>query len=213
MFNKFRKFNIFKSVLFTPKFLFIAAFIILNVYIAYNTYVEHENQKKYFRIHVVANSDSIEDQLLKYKIADKVDKYISSIIPDTACVSKDTSKAVIKSNIQEILDICYSETNKSNLSYPVYANIGNMYYEEKVKDSIHMDSGTYDSLKIVIGSGKGQNWWSLIYPNAYDAIVTDENELDKKTDDTTHLSTSDLISSENISYKFGIIEFFKKLFK
>lgn len=211
MFNNFYIFNAAKKSEFHSKTLFIFLFIILNLYIAYNTYTQVQNQKKFFRIHVVANSDSIEDQLLKFKIADKVDKYISSIIPNTDLVTKDTSKAIIEDNIQEILNICYKETKDSSLDYPIYANIGNMYYDEKVKDTIHMNSGTYDSLKIVIGSGSGQNWWSLIYPNAYDAIVTDD--IDEKTDDTKHLNTSDLISSDNITYKFGIIEFFKKFFK
>ncbi len=211
MFNNLFKFSISKRNISYPKILFLFSFILLNVYIAYNTYVSYKNNQNFFRIHVVANSDSIEDQLLKYKIADKVDKYIASIIPTST--DKETSKTIIENSIQEILDICYMETENSSLAYPIYANIGNMYYDEKVKDTIHMDSGTYDSLKIVIGSGTGQNWWSLIYPNAYDAIVTDESDLDKKSDDTNHLNTSDLISSENITYKFGIIEFFKKLFK
>lgn len=211
MFNNFYKFNMAKKSEFHSKTLFIFLFIILNLYIAYNTYTQVQNQKKFFRIHVVANSNSIEDQLLKFKIADKVDKYICSIIPNTNLVTKDTSKAIIEDNIQEILNICYKETKNSSLDYPIYANIGNMYYDEKVKDTLHMDSGTYDSLKIVIGSGSGQNWWSLIYPNAYDAIVTDD--IDEKKDDIKHLNTSDLISSDNITYKFGIIEFFKKFFK
>ena len=211
MFNNLFKFSISKRNISYPKILFLFSFILLNVYITYNTYVSYKNNQNFFRIHVVANSDSIEDQLLKYKIADKIDKYIASIIPTST--DKETSKTIIENSIQEILDICYMETENSSLAYPIYANIGNMYYDEKVKDTIHMDSGTYDSLKIVIGSGTGQNWWSLIYPNAYDAIVTDENDLDKKSDDTNHLNTSDLISSENRTYKFGIIEFFKKLFK
>lgn len=88
---------------------------------------------------------------------------------------------------------------------------GNMYYDEKTKDGVLMKQGIYDSLKIVIGEGKGENWWSLIYPNAYDSVVI-YNEQENIKDDTHHLTTSDIISSNNISIKFGIIEFLKSIF-
>lgn len=191
---------------FTPKFLFIAAFVILNMYILYSTYVSNIRQEKYFRIHVVANSDSIEDQLLKYTIANKLDKYMTTLF-ENKNVNKETSKKIIEENVENILDICETEVANSSLNYNVYANIGNIYYDEKVKDDVHMEQGVYDSLEIVIGDGKGQNWWSLIYPNAYDSVA-----IYKENDDITHLTTSDVISSENISYKLGIIQFFKKLF-
>lgn len=88
-----------------------------------------------------------------------------------------------------------------------------MYYEEKTKNDVKMSEGIYDSLKIVIGEGKGENWWSLIYPNTYDSVVIYKEQENTKKDDTHHLTTSDIISSKNISIKFGIIEFFKSLFE
>lgn len=87
-----------------------------------------------------------------------------------------------------------------------------MYYDEKTKDGVQMAEGIYDSLKIVIGEGKGENWWSLIYPNTYDSVVIYDEQGNNKNDDTHHLTTSDIISSKNISIKFGIVEFFKNLF-
>lgn len=87
-----------------------------------------------------------------------------------------------------------------------------MYYGEKTKDGALMKQGIYDSLKIIIGEGKGENWWSLIYPNAYDSVVIYEEQESTKKDDTHHLTTSDIISSNNISIKFGIIEFLKSIF-
>lgn len=90
---------------------------------------------------------------------------------------------------------------------------GNIYYDEKTKDGTQMKQGIYDSLKIIIGDGKGQNWWSLIYPNAYDSVIIYDEQNNTIKDDTHHLNTSDVISSENISLKFGIIEFFKNVFK
>lgn len=211
MLNKLLQKNKILSKICTPISLCLVAFLVLNIYLLYSTYITKVNTKNFFRIHVVANSDSIQDQLLKYKVADKVDKYTSALLND-ATLDKESCKKAIEENMQNILNICETEINSSNLNYTVYANIGNMYYDEKAKDGLSMEKGLYDSLKIVIGEGKGENWWSLIYPNAYDAVVIDEGEKSVKKDDTHHLTTSDIISSNNISIKFGIIEFLKSIF-
>ena len=96
-------------------------------------------------------------------------------------------------------------------SYNINANVGKIYYNEKQKDNIYMNKGTYDSLEIVIGKGGGQNWWSLIYPYAFDGFAYNESET--KTDDTNHISTHDIVSSDNINIKFGFIELISKIFK
>lgn len=180
-------------------------FAILNIFIGYKSIQATSNTSKYFRIHIVANSDSISDQLLKYTIASKINNYISKIVPENA--SKEQVRSNIQENIQEILNICQEEINKNNLDYDVCAYIGKMFYDEKQKDDIHFSSGIYDSLKIVIGEGKGQNWWALVYPNALDGVA-----IDKKTDDTYHTCTYDIVSSENIEIKFGIFELISSLF-
>lgn len=206
MFNKLLPKTRISYKIFKPKIFFILAFTILNAYILYSTYISNIKQEKYFRIHVVANSDSVCDQLLKYTIANELDKYLAKLF-ENKNVNKETSKKIVEENIENLLDICETEIANSNLDYPVYANIGNIYYDEKTKDDMKMECGVYDSLEIVIGKGKGQNWWSLIYPNAYDSIAIYE-----ENDDITHLTTSEVISSKNISYKLGILQFFKKLF-
>ncbi len=206
MFNKLLQKTKILDKIFSAKTLFIITFIILNMYILHSTYMANIRKEKYFRIHVVANSDSIYDQLLKYTIANKLDQYIATLF-ENKNVNKETSKKIIEENVESILDICETEIANSNLDYNLRANIGNIYYDEKVKDGVHMKEGTYDSLEIVIGEGKGQNWWSLIYPNAYDSIAIYE-----ENDDITHLTTSDVISSEKISYKLGVINLLKKLF-
>jgi len=58
-----------------------------------------------------------------------------------------------------------------------------------------MASGTYDSLKIVIGEGKGENWWSLLFPNSIEG-----------------LEINDVMSNNDITFSFGIIDFFKNMF-
>lgn len=142
-------------------YIFLISFILLNLSLIYATNL-NENNNKYFRLHIVANSDSIDDQLLKYNIAKKIDEYISSITQN--CKNKNESKQIITENMQEILNICNELIKLNNKNYNVKAYLGKIEYGEKYMNNINMPAGTYDSLKIVIGDGNGQNWWTLISP-------------------------------------------------
>lgn len=175
-------------------YIFLIAIILLNLSIVYATNKNNYNINEYFRVHVVANSDSIDDQLLKYNISKKVNEYISTITKN--CTSKEESKKTIENNIQEILKICQEQIDQSNAKYNVTAYIGSLQYDEKTYNNVTMDEGIYDSLKIVIGKGNGQNWWSLIYPSSI-SEVNIYNESD---------------STLSVEYSFGIIELIKQIF-
>lgn len=205
---KFR--NILNKVV-CPSKLFIVMFILLNFIVVYNTYVSKNRIDTYFRLHIVANSNSIDDQILKYTIAKKIDAFTSKL-KKPVYDNKQEYKAILEENIQEILNICNEVIISNGKNYPVSAKFGKIYYKEKEKDNIYMDAGIYDSLQIIIGNGNGENWWSLVYPYAYEAIVIDESQNTEKTDDTNHISNYDIVSSDNISIKFGFLELFYKLF-
>ena len=147
-------------------YVFLFAIILLNLTIIHATNQNNYNINSFFRIHVVANSDSIDDQLLKLKVAKQVDEYIRVIVPEN--ISKDEAKKVISNNIYNILEICENTINENNKDYSVKAYIGNIKYDYKTYNDHKFNPGIYDSLKIVLGQGKGNNWWSLIYPGSID---------------------------------------------
>jgi stage II sporulation protein R len=121
---------------------------------------------------VVSNSDSINDQMLKLKVTDAINNYIQNI---TANINdKDKYILAIKENIQNILNIAQSTLVSNNSSYNITAQLGNIKYEEKSFNKKIMKAGTYPSLKIVIGEGKGENWWSLLYPSLPDNLTVEE---------------------------------------
>lgn len=122
MFNKLLQKNKILYKIFTPKVICFSAFIVLNIYLLYSTYITNTNTENYFRVHIVANSDSVKDQLLKYKVADKLDTYISMLFASDD-IDKATCKRTIEDNIQNILAICDAEITSSGSNYPVYANI------------------------------------------------------------------------------------------
>lgn len=171
--------------------IFFTCLILLNLSLVF-AINNNQSNNKYFRIHVVANSDSIDDQLLKYILSKKVNEYIAEIT--AKCTTKEQCKNIIENNIQNILKLCDQTLKDNNSTYCIKAYIGKQLYSEKQMDNIHMSAGIYDSLKIVIGNGKGQNWWSLIYPTTF--MYGNEQDL----------------FSEDINYSFGIVQLIKNMF-
>ena len=173
--------------------IFIISIILLNLSIIFATNANNNNIDNFFRIHVVANSDSIDDQLLKYVVAKNVNEYIGTITSNSS--SKQESKSIITSNMQNILNLCNNVITREGYAYNITGYVGKLEYDEKESDNIYMKRGIYDSVKIVIGDGLGQNWWSLIYPTNLNL------ELQQDSKD-----------SNNIEYRFFIIDWVEALF-
>lgn len=171
--------------------IFFIGLIFLNISLVY-AINSNKNNENYFRIHVVANSDSIDDQLLKYTLSKKVNEYITEITKEST--TKHESKQIIEQNMQNILSLCDKTIKENNSNYTVKAYLGKLMYDEKKMDNIHMNAGIYDSLKIVIGNGNGQNWWSLIYPTSFSGVTEDD------------------IFAQDTKYTFGIIELIRNMF-
>lgn len=173
--------------------LFLILFLSLNISLVIASNNANHNLNNYFRIHVVANSDSIKDQILKLNVAQAVDEYISDISKNIT--DKDEYIYCISNNIYNILEIANKKILESGQDYTVIGYIGKMKYDEKTKDNISQPKGTYNSLKLVIGNGNGENWWSLLFPNSIQGLSTDE-----------------VLENDEIIFSFGMFDWFKRLF-
>lgn len=187
-------------------------FVLLNLLIFSDTLKQKENIQNYFRIHVVANSNSSEDQKLKLQVASNIQKEVQTLLEISKPTTKEETKEIITENIQELLNIAKDTITNEKQTYNVSANIGNISYDKKQKENIQMAKGTYDSVRIVIGEGKGENFWSLLYPNSlvgtYEIDIYDENIV--KTKDIT---INDMIENTDTTYSSFIYEWFIQMFK
>lgn len=109
------------------------------------------------RLHILANSNSQGDQSLKLAVRDRVLQYVKE-------QNIKTEKEYIESHLEEILAVCRDEIKRHGYSYPVRAESGSFYFPAKRYEQIVLPAGNYDAVRIVIGSGKGQNWWCIMYP-------------------------------------------------
>ncbi len=114
------------------------------------------------RLHVLANSDSAEDQALKLKVRDEIVKATSELSKD--CSTFDEAKKIYGDNLDALKNVAEEVIRKEGYDYGVYVTLGEEYYPEREYESVRLPSGRYTSLKINIGESEGKNWWCVLFP-------------------------------------------------
>ncbi|MDF2530952.1 MAG: spoIIR [Clostridia bacterium] len=117
---------------------------------------------KLVRLHVIANSDSVEDQDLKRKVRDEVIKQMSPKFEGLKDVAE--VRQVITENVGLIESIAAQVAAENRMSYGAKALLGNFDFPTKVYGNLTLPAGNYQALKIVLGNGEGQNWWCVMFP-------------------------------------------------
>lgn len=135
--------------------------------------------KEVFRFHVLANSDSEEDQRLKIKVKDAVVTYMKEEIPESDSV--EVTKRWAKLHLDEIEEIAEKVIRKNGYRYEVCAKVAECDFPDKTYGDITFPAGTYDALEVLIGKAGGQNWWCVLYPNlcfidSIHAVVPEEGK-------------------------------------
>ncbi len=159
-----------------------------------------------FRLHILANSDSEEDQSLKLKVRDKVLSYTQSLFENAK--TKEEAESLISDNLQSICNTAYKEVCDNGYDYTVKAEITNMYFTTRYYDNYTLPSGMYDALRITIGSGKGHNWWCIMFPSI---CISSEEEKDEKAKEVFDNQQYDIVKNEKYQYKFKVVEIFEKI--
>ncbi len=186
---------------------FICAFSYVNA-------VSSDIQNSVFRLHVIANSDSDEDQNLKYIVRDKVLEYIHNISSNAN--SKEDVIDLAYQNMDNIQKIAEDTILENGYNYPVKINIGNFAFPTKTYGDISFPAGFYDALKIEIGEAKGKNWWCVMFPplcfvDVTSGVVPDESKevIKESLSDEEYKLLSE--NNNEINFKFKIIEMFQNI--
>ncbi|MGN0399182.1 MAG: stage II sporulation protein R [Blautia sp.] len=144
-----------------------------------NGEVSQEIAEKIFRFHVIANSDRKKDQELKLKIKSAVIDYINQIVGENSNF-EDTKEGILI-HLSKIRKIAEGVVFREGYDYPVTARVGKSYFPDKTYGDCTFPAGKYEALILTIGSGKGKNWWCVLYPglcfmNDTYGIVTEEKK-------------------------------------
>ena len=165
-------------------------------------------REKMLRMHVIANSDSEEDQQLKLKVRDAVllagEKVFDGSITATEAKEK------ITPHIDYLENVALDTIKNEGFDYGVEITVENEYFNTRTYDNIiTLPAGYYNAIKVIIGEGKGQNWWCVMFPPMCLPTAVAECEIsDVLTEDETEIVTE----TEKYKFKFKIVEFFEEIF-
>ena len=173
---------------------------------------------KLIRFHVLANSDSEEDQSLKLKVRDDVIDYLQPKLKTSKSIKE--SEKIILEEKSNLINICENTIRENGYDYGVDIDLGYSKFPTKQYSSVVLPAGEYKSLKILIGNGQGKNWWCVMFPPL--CFVDEQNNvINKETDQKLRevlteeeyelIVEKDNTKVNNLEIKFKIVEIIQKL--
>ena len=182
---------------------------------SYSIAISSDLSQSVFRLHVLANSDSKEDQELKLKVRDNLLNYMNEICSN--CSTKEEAMKIANENKDKFQEIAENTIKENGFNYSVKININNFYFPTKSYGDISLPAGYYDALRVEIGEAKGQNWWCVMFPSLcfidVSSGIVDKNakeNLEENLQDESYEIISQNEEKSEVKFKFKIIEFFAK---
>lgn len=169
--------------------------------------------EKILRFHVLAASDTKEDQELKLKVRDAVGIYMEEELADA--LNKSESEELVRLHLGKIEAVAEQTIKEAGYDYPVTASLAYVEFPEKTYGAYVFPAGTYEALEVVIGEGKGHNWWCVMYPNlcfsgsVYEVVDEEAEERLREVLSTEEYEA--VFSSGNVRVEWKSLAFFKEL--
>ena len=128
---------------------------------------------EYFRIHIRANSNEAEEQMVKYAVRDEVVKLLTPIAATSE--NKAEAMAQVRSVLPQIEQAAISVLQQKGFPYGARAEVRKELFPTRVYGDERLPQGEYDALLVILGEGQGQNWWCVVYPPLCFTGATAEN--------------------------------------
>lgn len=166
---------------------------------------------KILRFHVLANSDSTMDQSVKEKVRDAVGTYLKPLLEESDNI--EDTRLIVNEHMEEIIQVSKKILKEQGFDYGVTAAITHTDFPEKTYGSYTFPKGDYEALQIILGEGKGQNWWCVLYPNmCFKGVVFEIMDTEAGEELKEILSPweyADVFESGKVKLRWKILEYFK----
>jgi stage II sporulation protein R len=206
---------------------------IINFTVSSNNYNPNNQQdlqqsiaSKIIRFHVIANSDTKYDQALKLKVRDAILDYIAPKMKN--CKDINESRKVLLENNKYILSIAQQVINNEGYNYGVKSTFSKFNFPIKTYGNITLPQGKYEAYRVVIGQGKGQNWWCVMFPPlcfvdiskgeaSYEKTekemksVLNQKEYNSIDNQKEYLKNNDNNSYKKVKIRFKIVDILKSI--
>ena len=116
----------------------------------------------YLRVHIRADSNEPAAQAVKYKVRDAVVEYLTPTV--SGATTKEKAMQLIGAKLEGIERVAERVLEENGFSYGAKASLRREEFPTRVYESVTLEAGVYDALILELGTGKGDNWWCVVYP-------------------------------------------------
>ncbi len=163
-------------------------------------------REEVLRLHILADSDSEEDQQVKIAVRDKL---LSLHLFDTDGVnSRLEAEQAAQENLLTIKAAAQQEVYAQGHTDQVEAEIVRMYFSTRVYDTVTLPAGYYDAVRITIGSGEGHNWWCVLYPQL---CIPAASEKEDTLSDVLTEEEEEIVTEDGYEVKFFLVELYESV--
>ncbi|WP_459843639.1 stage II sporulation protein R [Halanaerocella petrolearia] len=154
------------------------------------------------RLHVIANSNSLQDQKIKREVRDEIIKATAKLY--TTEQNFDPT-ALIKRKLPYLKHIIIEKLRASNINYEVNLKVGRFNFPTRSYGGMTLPSGNYKALRVVLGSGQGENWWCVLFPPL--CFVDSVDQVTNQ--DLKQVSSKEKKNNLPVEFKFKLVEVLK----
>ncbi len=140
-----------------------------------------ELRENILRLHILANSDSDKDQMIKLKVRDKLLEASNGLYENLE--DKEDAKHITEKNIEFLKSEAEEVVKQCGEDYSVDISVGKAYFSTREYKDFTLPAGEYDAVRVLIGEAKGKNWWCIMFPSLCIPSASDNNSLDKAVDE------------------------------
>ena len=171
--------------------------------------VQQELSGSILRFHVLANSDSPEDQAVKLKVRDAVLEALQPALSEVS--TKEEAMQAAAENEELILKTAAEVLTENGVDQPVSMALENCWFPAKTYGELCFPPGYYDALRIQIGNAQGHNWWCVMYPALCFTDMTG-GVLGPESEDQLHgvLSDDTYTSMKPVKFRFRFLTFLNR---
>lgn len=167
-----------------------------------------EIRSSVLRMHVLANSDSEDDQALKLKVRDRLLEVSKEIY------SNSTTKEEAVQETNAHLHLLQEEAQKvvasGGFDYPVSVALENTYFTTRTYGDVTLPAGNYQALRVVIGEGEGHNWWCVMFPPL---CISAASEDEAQLSEVLTPEQMELVETDGYEVRFKCVELYEEFMK
>lgn len=160
--------------------------------------------ERVLRLHILAASDSEEDQAIKLKVRDAILDGTKGMLD--GILNTSLAEETLRQRLPQIEDIAQRVLSENGVKDAVRVELCDMYFTTRYYENVTMPAGEYRALRVVIGEGKGRNWWCVVFPPMCLSSVCESGMTDVLTERETAIVTD----SARYEVRFKVVEWYQQ---